>query len=748
MTTRLGARSGFVQEPTPLTDTSAVLVAALLAPVPVIGAALTAAVLLGGGRRHAGQPLDDVRTLLVRGSIALVPLSVWTPEPRLWALALGIALAAAVAGRSAEHQVARRKDHGKGRAERTIVVGSAEDVARSVQLFACHPELGVDPVVTAGPEAEPPTSLPHAAVEGLDALALTHAATHVVVATAGLEPMLTAELDRVREVRCRVTVVPPHADTLTAGAQVVDVRGIPMLSLAPRPAAAGPAWWIKRMVDRSASALGLVVLLPVLVATAIAIRLEDGGPVFYRQTRVGRGGRTFEMWKFRSMQVDADRKKSELLQANQASGPFFKMEDDPRVTKVGRYLRRLSIDELPQLVNVVRGDMSLVGPRPYLPEEAVSAPEIFARRRGQLPGITGLWQVAGRSWLPVAEGVRLDRTYLENWSPWLDLRILLRTAVVALRNDRRPPVLGGAAPPRLERRRYASRVAVDLRPSSSVDLSVVVVSHEAADDIVGCLASVLDAPDAVSREIIVVDNASTDGTADLVEQRFPSVRLVRKTARDGFSTNCNIGATAAGGRHLLLLNPDAKVRPGALDALVEHLDDHPSVGAAGPVMVYPDGRPQASARRFPAPVQGLVRRTPLRWAFPAIADAHLLPPVPSDARRDVDWLLGGALALRRAAFDSIAGFDEGYRLYCEDIDLCRRLHDRGWRVQQVAAGVVEHALGEHTTKRFFTWRTVWHLRSALRFLRIHGLSPRPTSVPTLRPAESAVRPVLNVGTAA
>jgi exopolysaccharide biosynthesis polyprenyl glycosylphosphotransferase len=737
MTPRLGARSGFYDEPTPLTDTSVVVVAALLAPHPIVGAVLTAAVLFGRGRRHAGQPVEDGRTLLVRGAVALVPVSVWSPEPRLWVMALGIALAAAVAGRSAEHQITRRRNHGMGRAERTIVVGSPEDVARHVQQFACHPELGVDPVATAGPDAEPPTTLPHAAAGQLGVLVQTHAAVHVVVVTAGMGPELGAELDLVRDARCRVTVVAPHADTLTAGVEVVDARGIPMLSLPPRPVPEGPSWWLKRTVDWAGAACGLVVLSPLLVAAAIAIKIDDGGPVFYRQTRVGRRGQLFEMWKFRSMVVDADSRKAELAQLNQAAGPFFKMEDDPRVTRVGRYLRRLSVDELPQLLNVLRGEMSLVGPRPCLPEEASTAPELFSRRQRQLPGMTGLWQVAGRSWLPVAEGVRMDRAYLENWSLALDLRILLRTVAVALRNDRRPPVTGTVRPTPLHPLRYATMVERDqLRPGAPVDLSVIVVTHEAAADIASCLSSVLDVPDLVSREVIVVDNASTDGTAEVVASGFAGVRLIRKRRRDGFSTNSNIGATAASGRHLLFLNPDARVRPGALDALVSHLDDHPSVAVTGPVTIFPDGRPQASARAFPAPVQGVVRRTPLRWFFPGTADAHLLPAVPSGSVRDVDWMLGAALTVRGDAFRAVHGFDEGYRLYCEDMDLCRRLRECGWDVQQVAAAVVEHALGELTSKRFLTWRTVWHLRSAARFVRIHGLSPsygrpapRPTGLP-------------------
>lgn len=175
-------------------------------------------------------------------------------------------------------------------------------------------------------------------------------------------------------------------------------------------------------------ALLLILLLaPVMLAVAIAVKL-DGGPVFFRQTRVGRGGSDFGMLKFRSMVVDAEARLAELAARNEGAGPLFKMCDDPRVTRVGAVIRRYSLDELPQLFNVVAGTMHLVGPRPALRREVDAYCPLAARRLAVKPGLTGLWQVSGRSDLSWDESIRLDADYVERWSPMLDLSILARTA--------------------------------------------------------------------------------------------------------------------------------------------------------------------------------------------------------------------------------------------------------------------------------------------------------------------------------
>ncbi|WNB85088.1 sugar transferase [Cellulomonas sp. ATA003] len=183
----------------------------------------------------------------------------------------------------------------------------------------------------------------------------------------------------------------------------------------------------KTVLDRTAASLGLLVLSPLIGAAALAVKLTSEGPAFYKQTRVGVDGSTFTIWKLRSMYLDADARRDQLLKDNEGQGLLFKMRQDPRVTPVGRLLRRYSIDELPQLFNVVRGDMSLVGPRPPLVAEVEAYPDMVQRRLHVKPGLTGLWQVSGRSDLSWDEAVRLDLRYVDNWSVTMDLMILWKT---------------------------------------------------------------------------------------------------------------------------------------------------------------------------------------------------------------------------------------------------------------------------------------------------------------------------------
>jgi exopolysaccharide biosynthesis polyprenyl glycosylphosphotransferase len=206
---------------------------------------------------------------------------------------------------------------------------------------------------------------------------------------------------------------------------VAPVDGLPLLRVT-EPAFTGIARVLKTVVDRTVAGVLILLLLPVLLAAAVAIKL-DGGPVFFRQVRLGQGGRPFLMIKFRSMVVDAERMRADLLEANEGAGPLFKMARDPRVTRVGSWLRRYSLDELPQLFNVLAGSMSLVGPRPPLPEEARGYTPEAQRRLLVKPGMTGLWQVSGRSDLSWEESVRLDLRYVENWTMALDAMILWKT---------------------------------------------------------------------------------------------------------------------------------------------------------------------------------------------------------------------------------------------------------------------------------------------------------------------------------
>jgi exopolysaccharide biosynthesis polyprenyl glycosylphosphotransferase len=192
--------------------------------------------------------------------------------------------------------------------------------------------------------------------------------------------------------------------------------------------------WVKRAVDLALAISTIVVASPILAGIALAVKIDSSGPVFYRQRRLGKDSVPFEMLKFRSMCQDAEHMLTVLRDRNEATGPLFKIRQDPRITRVGRFLRRFSLDELPQLFNVLRGEMSLVGPRPPLPDEVSKYEEWQLARLQALPGMTGLWQVSGRSEVPFNDMVRLDLHYVRNWSFGLDLEIMLRTIPAVLAN--------------------------------------------------------------------------------------------------------------------------------------------------------------------------------------------------------------------------------------------------------------------------------------------------------------------------
>jgi exopolysaccharide biosynthesis polyprenyl glycosylphosphotransferase len=224
-----------------------------------------------------------------------------------------------------------------------------------------------------------------------------------------------------------VYVAPTLLDVAGSRTTIRPIAGLPLLHM-EHPRREGGRLVLKTLFDRTAAAVALVALSPVFAAIALAIRAEDGGPVFFKQIRVGLNGQTFKVWKFRTMIIDAERQKALLAQRDEGNGALFKMRRDPRITKPGAWLRRYSLDELPQLINVLLGEMSLVGPRPALPEETAKYDGTHMERRLVVkPGITGLWQVSGRSDLSLADSMRLDVHYVENWSLFLDLQILWKT---------------------------------------------------------------------------------------------------------------------------------------------------------------------------------------------------------------------------------------------------------------------------------------------------------------------------------
>lgn len=235
---------------------------------------------------------------------------------------------------------------------------------------------------------------------------------------------LARELEREA---AELVVVPSLTDVSTQRMNVRPVAGIPLVYI-EKPQAERAGGWFKRFFDIIGSAVLLIVTSPIVLIAAIAIKLEDGGPVFYKQRRVGHKGRIFECYKLRSMVVNADEiKEKTLTDANESDGVLFKMKNDPRITRCGRFHRRYSIDEIPQFFNVLRGDMSLVGPRPALESEAAAYQTHVRRRLDVRPGVTGLWQVSGRSDLSWEDTVRLDLYYVDNWSFLQDASILIKT---------------------------------------------------------------------------------------------------------------------------------------------------------------------------------------------------------------------------------------------------------------------------------------------------------------------------------
>jgi exopolysaccharide biosynthesis polyprenyl glycosylphosphotransferase len=233
------------------------------------------------------------------------------------------------------------------------------------------------------------------------------------------------------ELHVNVSVVPDLYDGIGWHTPVSRVGSFPVMSL-HREEVHGFQLRVKRLFDIVCAFLGLLLASPLIVALAIVIKLDSPGPVFYRARRVGKKGTFFDCYKFRSMQMDADKLIDGLAHLNEREGPLFKISNDPRVTRLGRFLRRYSIDELPQLLNVLKGEMSLVGPRPPALQEYLQYQVEHLRKLEVIPGITGLWQISARQDPSFDSYIKYDLEYIENWSLWLDLKILIRTILVVL----------------------------------------------------------------------------------------------------------------------------------------------------------------------------------------------------------------------------------------------------------------------------------------------------------------------------
>jgi exopolysaccharide biosynthesis polyprenyl glycosylphosphotransferase len=321
-------------------------------------------------------------------------------------------------------------------AERCLVLGNAGSAARIASKLhsatGAHAEVmgrvSLDDVEYGDIPGAAPT-LGH--IEGLGLLLVTHEVERVIIAPDGhdQEQILNA-IRLIKAMGVKVSVLPRLLEVVGSSSTFDEVDGITLLGVRQYGLSDSSAF-LKRAVDVSAAAVGIVVLAPLLAVLAAAVWLESRGTILFRQPRIGRSGREFAMLKFRSMVPDAEAMKDSLRDRNESQG-LFKIEKDPRITRVGRFLRKTSLDELPQLFNVLRGDMSLVGPRPLVPAEDAMIEGWQRRRLAVKPGMTGLWQIFGSSRIPMAEMVKIDYLYGANWSLWLDLKILLRTVPYVL----------------------------------------------------------------------------------------------------------------------------------------------------------------------------------------------------------------------------------------------------------------------------------------------------------------------------
>lgn len=262
--------------------------------------------------------------------------------------------------------------------------------------------------------------------------ALTRTGAEEILITIPSErELINSIISKVRRYNLQIRIVPEMFNLMTTLVEVGQLGPVPYMRIVKTPMRGVPLL-LKRLFDVSVSLTGLIFIAPILLAAVTAIKLDSPGPVMFKQKRVGKNGELFDFYKFRSMVVNAEDLRAELAATNEADGPVFKIREDPRITRVGRFIRKYSIDELPQLLNVIKGDMSLVGPRPPLPNEVEEYGDIEWRRLEVIPGITGLWQVSGRSEISFNKWMELDVYYIENWSFWLDLKILLQTIPVVL----------------------------------------------------------------------------------------------------------------------------------------------------------------------------------------------------------------------------------------------------------------------------------------------------------------------------
>jgi exopolysaccharide biosynthesis polyprenyl glycosylphosphotransferase len=430
-------------------DMTAVLVASLTTHVPATGTASTAWTVLalpawvllfkayglyeGDIKRFTRGTLHDLPAVTHAVLVGSVLFWLYAKAMSLAAVDLGalprFAVVAAV-GVHALRVAARRMLRDRLGPERAVIVGTSASIPLLARKLAAHPEYGVELVgVVGGADTSAdggPAVLGHPSALDLADVIARHRIDRVILAGSDAIPGTVADLvRRAHRLGLKVDYLPDPLDVLGAGVEVDDIEGVTVFTLYP-PVLSRSSRVLKRAMDIVGAVAGLLITaLPMLVIAAV-VKLDSAGPVLFRHVRIGRGGRPFVMPKFRTM-ADGAEGMTEQLCARSRDPHWLRLEHDPRVTRAGRFLRLWSLDELPQLWSVLKGDMSLVGPRPLIEAEDR---QITGWGRGRLdltPGLTGLWQVLGRTCIPFEEMVRLDYVYVSNWSAWRDVQLLLRT---------------------------------------------------------------------------------------------------------------------------------------------------------------------------------------------------------------------------------------------------------------------------------------------------------------------------------
>jgi exopolysaccharide biosynthesis polyprenyl glycosylphosphotransferase len=394
-------------------------------------------------KRIGQRTLDDVPLLfhaLLLGALGLWAYYRVLPEPKLVLaeiLVFGIASMGLILGL---RWLTRHLATSIFGPERVLLVGETPVIPALVRKMRSHPEYALEPVgiirqneVSSAAAAAPPLHVLGTLREShmLDLIQL-HDIDRVIVSQEEVDDDAMLELFReCGRAQVKVSILPRGVETMGPSMEVDDIEGVTVLGLNPLVLSRSSRA-LKRSMDVVGASVALVLALPLMLLAAAAVKLTSRGPVFFRQARVGRSGKTFTLYKFRTMVRDAESRTQELMAASE-DPHWLKLEHDPRITRVGGLLRLLSIDELPQLWSVLTGNMSLVGPRPLTPADHEQVDEWARIRLDLAPGITGLWQVLGRTSIPFEEMIKLDYVYVTNWSLWTDLRLLIKTVPAVVR---------------------------------------------------------------------------------------------------------------------------------------------------------------------------------------------------------------------------------------------------------------------------------------------------------------------------